>query len=147
MDPSKLERQSLKNEENPAQFLHDFQRKWKEETGSEWNTNEASKALFKLYVNNAMPKEVQSKLNQVVGLMKLDWPVFSEHIIHYVEQCRADKTKQEEQSKLLAGKLTQLQTEELTKNIKKDREKAKYQAAVTTTTSDAKTEPPPEPKV
>ena len=63
MDPSKLERQSLKEGENPAQFLHDFQRKWKEETGSEWNANEASKALFMLYVKNAMPKEVKSKLN------------------------------------------------------------------------------------
>ena len=50
MDPSKLERQSLKEGENPAQFPHDFQRKWKEETGSEWNANKASKALFMLYV-------------------------------------------------------------------------------------------------
>ena len=78
--------------------------------------------------------------------MKMEWPVFAEHIIHYVEQYRAEKTNQDKQSKMLAGKLTQLQIGELTKNIKKDREKGKYQAAVTTAMPEAKVEPSPEVK-
>lgn len=92
---SKLQRQTLKDGENPAQFLHEFQRKWKEETGSNWNTNEASKALFKLYVKKAMPKEVRNKLNQVVGLMEMDWPVFSEYIMwtHTELKSRAKKNR------------------------------------------------------
>lgn len=93
-----------------------------------------------------MPKEVQNKLNQVVGLMKMDWPVFSEHIVHNVDTCRAENSSQEEQSRMLSAKLTQIQIGELTKNIKKDRDKTKYQASVTTTASEIKSDPAPEVK-
>lgn len=98
MDPSKLERECLKDDVSPLQFLHEFQRKWKNETGSEWNANESSRSLFMMYVKNAMPKEVQNKLNGVVGLMKLEWPIFSEHIVHYVDVYRAEKRALEEQN-------------------------------------------------
>lgn len=117
MDPSKLEKEYLKEDDSPFQFLHEFRRKWKAETGSEWNANEASKSLFMLYAKNAMPKEVQVKLSGIVGLMKMDWPVFTEHIVHYVDAYRAEKRAVEEQNKLLAGNLTRLQIE-LTKQKK-----------------------------
>ena len=129
MDPAKLEKECLKDSDSPSQFLYNYQRMWKDETGSEWDSNESTKALFMLYVKNAMPKEVQDKLNAVVGLMKMDWPVFSEHIIHYVKAHRAEKQALEDQSKMLANKLTQLQIGELAKQ-KKERERPKPQAAV-----------------
>lgn len=91
MDPTKLEKECLKDDDSPSQFLHNYQRMWRTETGSEWDSTESTKALFMLYVKNAMPKGVQNKLNGVVGLMKMTWPVFSEHIIHYVNEHRAEK--------------------------------------------------------
>lgn len=104
MDPAKLEKETLKDGESPTQFLHKFQWRWKIETGSEWNANESPKALFMLYVKNAMPKEAQKKLNHLVGLMKLEWPVFVEHIVHYVEAYGEQKQNLEKQDKMLVGK-------------------------------------------
>lgn len=57
-----------------------------------------------LYVKNAMPKEAQKKLNHLVGLMKLEWPVFVEHIVHYVEAYGEQKQNLEKQDKMLVGK-------------------------------------------
>ncbi|KAM9750875.1 uncharacterized protein ACNS7B_007856 [Menidia menidia] len=71
-DPTKLKEECLKDGESPAQFLHKFQQMWKAETGSEWDEQESTKALFKMYVKGAMPKEVQAKLDGVVGLIKMD---------------------------------------------------------------------------
>lgn len=122
MDPSWLEREVLKEGECPSKFLHNFQRKWSDETGSAWNVNGISEMLFKLMLKKAMPSEVQKRLNNVVGLMKMDWPLFSEHIVHYVELCRREKRQVEETNKQLANKLMETQLEELTKQ-KKDKDK------------------------
>ncbi|XP_056879085.1 uncharacterized protein LOC130519563 [Takifugu flavidus] len=130
----------LKEEENPSQFLHNYQKTWKSETGSEWDSTETTKALFMMYVKNAMPKEVQTKLNGVVGLMKLTWPVFSEHIIHYVNAYRAEKQALEDQKKMMVNKLTQLQIGELAKQ-KKEREKNKTQAVVKAANPEPEREP------
>ncbi|KAM3622627.1 uncharacterized protein V6R79_001318 [Siganus canaliculatus] len=132
MDPTKLEGEALNETECPAKFLRDFQRKWKEETGSVWNANNTTQSLFKVMVKKAMPLEVQRRLENVVGLMKMEWPMFSEHVVHFVEQCRKEKLKEETVNKQLANKLTQLQLGELSKQ-KKD--KAKTQAPVMTLTS------------
>ncbi|XP_056895269.1 uncharacterized protein LOC130529193 isoform X2 [Takifugu flavidus] len=140
MDPAILEKESLKEEDSPSQFLHNYQKMWKSETGSEWDSTETTKALFMMYVKNAMPKEVQTKLNGVVGQMKLTWPVFSEHIIHYVNAYRAEKQALEDQNKMMANKLTQLQIGELAKQ-KKEREKPKPQAAVRAANPEPEKEP------
>ena len=129
MDPSKLDGEALKDGESPSKFLHDFQRKWRDETGSAWNANDTTKSLFKVMVKKAMPQEVQKRLDNVVGFMKMEWPLFSEHIVHHVENYRKEKQKEEEANKHLANKLTQLQLNELTKPKK---EKAKAQAPVVT---------------
>lgn len=131
MDLSKLEGEQLKDDEYPLKFLHNFQRKWKEETGSAWNANNTTESLFKMIVKKSLPQQVQKKLEEVVGLMKMDWPLFSEHVVHHVEQCRKEKRELEEQNKQMASKLTQLQLGELTKH-KKDKDKAKTQAPVVT---------------
>uniref|UniRef100_A0A0E9T3N0 Uncharacterized protein n=1 Tax=Anguilla anguilla TaxID=7936 RepID=A0A0E9T3N0_ANGAN len=41
--------------------------------------------------------------------MKMEWPMFSEHIIHHVEQHRKEKKDADEQSKQLTSKLAQMQ--------------------------------------
>ncbi|XP_029686437.1 uncharacterized protein [Takifugu rubripes] len=140
MDPTKLEKESLKEEDSPSQFLHSYQKMWKTETGSEWDSTETTRALFMMYIKNAMPKEVQVKLNGVVGLMKMTWTVFSEHIIHYVNAYRAEKQALEDQNKILANKLTQLQIGELAKQ-KKEREKHRPQAAVRAADPEPEKEP------
>uniref|UniRef100_A0A672GYV7 Hook microtubule-tethering protein 1 n=1 Tax=Salarias fasciatus TaxID=181472 RepID=A0A672GYV7_SALFA len=119
----------LSDTECPAKFLRDFQRKWREETGSAWNVNETTQCLFKVMVKKAMPQEVQKRLEGVVGLMKMEWPLFSEHVVHFVEQCRKEKQREDDLSKELTNKLTQLQLGELCKQKK---EKAKIQTPVVT---------------
>ncbi|KAL7382642.1 hypothetical protein ABVT39_025623 [Epinephelus coioides] len=84
-DPSKLEGKTLGENECPSKFLHTFQKKWKEEKGEAWNANKTTQSLFKMMVKKAMW--------YVVGLMKMDWPLFSEHIVHHVELYRKDKKR------------------------------------------------------
>lgn len=129
MDPSKLDGERLKDDECPTKFLINFQKKWRDETGSAWNTNDTTKSLFKVMIKKTMPPEVQKRLDNVVGLMKMEWPLFSEHIVHHVENWRKEKKREEEANKNLATKLTQLQLNELTKAKK---EKSKTQAPVVT---------------
>ncbi|KAL7391691.1 hypothetical protein ABVT39_012960 [Epinephelus coioides] len=127
-DPSKLEGETMGEDECPSKFLHNFQKRWKEETGEAWNANKTTQSLFKMMVKKAMPEEVQRRLEGVVGLMKMEWPLFTEHIVHHVELYKKDKKKKEEDDKQLANKLTQLQLGELSKQVKKEKEKAKIQA-------------------
>lgn len=54
-----------------------------------------------------MLQKVQKHLDNVVGLMRVDWPVFSKRIIHHVEQWRKEKCTVEEQNKQLTNKLMQ----------------------------------------
>ena len=128
MDPSKLEGERLRDEECPAKFLRSFQNKWREETGGAWNENSTTESLFKVMAKKAMPQEVQKRLDNVVGLMKMDWPLFSEHLVHHVENVRKEKQKEAEVNKSLASKLTQLQLNDL--HSKQKKEKTKIQAPV-----------------
>ena len=130
MDPTKLEGEMLKDGECPAKFLHAFQTKWREETGNVWNINDTTKSLFKVMVKKAMPQEVQKRLDNVVGLMKMEWPMFSEHLIHHVETTRKEKMREEEANKHMVNKLTQLQLQELSNSAKQ--KKNKIQAPVIT---------------
>ncbi|KAL7369448.1 hypothetical protein ABVT39_005278 [Epinephelus coioides] len=136
-DPSKLEGETLGENECPSKFLHTFQKKWKEETGEAWNANKTTQSLFKMMVKKAMPESVQQRLEDMVGLMKMDLPLFSEHIVHHVERYRKDKKKKDEEDKQLANKLTQLQLGELSKLVKKEKEKSKIQASVVAATQAA----------
>ena len=119
MDPSKLEGEKLKDGECPAKFLRAFQKRWREETGSNWNSNNTTESLFKVMVKKALPPEVQKRLDNVVGLMKMKWPLFSEHIIHHVEGVRKEVQMREEANRNLASKLTELQVSELNARQKK----------------------------
>lgn len=107
---SKLEGETLKDNVCPSKFLHTFQRRWREETGSACNTNLTTERLFKLMVKKAPPPQVQKCLDEVVGLMTMQWSLFSEH----VELYRKEQKEKEEQARQLSNKLTQLG--ELTKN-------------------------------
>ncbi|KAL7384710.1 hypothetical protein ABVT39_007187 [Epinephelus coioides] len=150
-DPSKLEGETLGENECPSKFLHTFQKKWKEETGEAWNANKTTQSLFKMMVKKAMPESVQRRLEDVVGLMKMDWPLFSEHIVHHVELYRKDRKKKDEEDKQLVNKLTQLQLGELSKLVKKEKEESKVhapmvaatQAAPPTIQPQAPLQPPP----
>ncbi|KAL7405332.1 hypothetical protein ABVT39_027323 [Epinephelus coioides] len=80
-DPSKLEGETMGEDECPSKFLHSFQKRWKEETGEAWNANKTTQSLFKMMVRKAMPEDVQRRLEGVVRLMKMDWPLFSYYIL------------------------------------------------------------------
>ena len=49
MDPSKLDGEVLKDDKCPSK-LHVFQRRWRDETGGAWNTNNTTQRLFMLMV-------------------------------------------------------------------------------------------------
>lgn len=66
----------LKDDECLLNFLHIFQRKWKEETGNAWNANNTTESLLKPIVKKSLPQQMQKKLEEVEGLMKMDWPFF-----------------------------------------------------------------------
>ena len=70
---------------------------------------------------------MQKRLDSVVGLMKMDWELYSEYIVHYVEQYRKENKQQEEQSRQVSQKLAQLQLGELTD---KKKNKGKIQAPI-----------------
>ncbi|KAJ8411114.1 hypothetical protein AAFF_G00181490 [Aldrovandia affinis] len=72
LDPSKLEGEQLKEGESVPKFLHTFQRRWREETGSPWNANDTTQNLFKLMLKKSLPQQVQKRLDEVVGLLKMD---------------------------------------------------------------------------
>ena len=134
MDPSKLDGEKLKGDECPTKFLHAFQRRWRDETGGAWNTNNTTQRLFMLMVKKAMPQNVQKCLDGVVGLMKMDWPLFSEHIVHHVDNCRKEKQEADDLNTQLVNKLTQLQLGEL---YKQKKDKSKTQAPVITAPAQA----------
>ncbi|KAL7381604.1 hypothetical protein ABVT39_008376 [Epinephelus coioides] len=52
-DLSKLEGETLRDDECPSRFLHNFPRRRKEETGEAWNTNKTTQSLFKIMVIKA----------------------------------------------------------------------------------------------
>lgn len=71
MDPGQLEHMTLKEDDNVVKFIHEYQDKWKEETGGTWDETDTSKGLFKLMLKKCLPKcllQVQSSLDEVVGL-------------------------------------------------------------------------------
>ncbi|KAJ8278258.1 hypothetical protein GJAV_G00085650, partial [Gymnothorax javanicus] len=122
-DLSRLEGEELQEAESVQKFLHTLQCRWREETGGPWNANVFTEHVFKLMVIQNLPQPVQKRLDNVVGLMKMEWPMFSEHIIHYVGLHRRAKKNLDERTKQLAMELTQLQLEELTR-LKKNKKKA-----------------------
>lgn len=68
MDPSRLEGEVLKVDDCPSKF---FQRKWKDETRSAWNTNTTTESLYNVMVKKRM--------------------MITEHITHLVKKWRKDK--------------------------------------------------------
>lgn len=86
IDPSKLEVERLNKDECVQKFLHSFQRRWRKETERPWNDNITTDNLFKLMVKESMPWPVQKCLGSVVGLMTIDWPLITEHIVNQVEK-------------------------------------------------------------
>lgn len=65
--------------------------------GSTRNNNDIAQNVFKPMVKMLPP--VQKGLDGMMGLMKLGWPLFLEHIIQYVEQHRREIKEAEEQNK------------------------------------------------
>ncbi|KAL7381215.1 hypothetical protein ABVT39_002233 [Epinephelus coioides] len=90
------------------------------------------KVLLTYVAGKQITQEIFTEAN--VGL---DWPLFSEHIVHHVELYRKDKKKKDEEDKQLVNKLTQLQLGELSKLVKKEKEKSKIQAPMVAVTQAA----------
>lgn len=84
----------------------------------------------KIVQSEDIPLEVQKRSVNVVGLIKMKWPLFSKHLIHHLKSVRREKQEKEKPSKHLACKLAQLQINELSTKQKED--KGKTQVPVIT---------------
>lgn len=79
-----------------------------------------------------MPPEVQKSLENVIGLMKIYWDTFAEHIVPHVDEHRKEKRAHKEQTNQLAIELTHLQLTELTNRQRKTKAPVQVQAPVMT---------------
>lgn len=70
-----------------------------------------------------MPLEAQKRSVNVVGLINMKWPLFSEHLIHHVKSVRREKQEKEKANKHVACKLAQLQVNKLSTKQKEDKRK------------------------
>lgn len=82
MDLGQQEHMTLQEDENVVKFFHEYQSRWKEETGGTWDETDTSKGLFKLMLKKCLPEQVQISLEEVVGLNTMSWDTFKAHIIH-----------------------------------------------------------------
>ncbi|XP_072906899.1 uncharacterized protein [Hemitrygon akajei] len=122
VDPKALKRELLGDTENPAAYVENQLKKWRLETEQEVENNLFLNSLFRQSILDAMPPQVKSKLEEVVGLSSLTPQAFSDHVVHAVEKYRRDKRKLAEQQEEVLRKLLQMQLEELKK---KDKDKSK----------------------
>ncbi|XP_072899088.1 uncharacterized protein [Hemitrygon akajei] len=131
VDPKALKGELLGDTENPAAYVENQLKKWRLETEQEVENNLFLNSLFRQSILDAMPPQVKSKLEEVVGLSSLTPQAFSDHIVHAVEKYRRDKRKLAEQQEEVQRKLLQMQLEELKK---KDKDKSKKMLPAITST-------------
>ncbi|XP_072880626.1 uncharacterized protein [Hemitrygon akajei] len=131
VDPKALKGELLGDTENPAAYVENQLKKWRLETEQEVENNLFLNSLFRQSILDAMPPQVKSKLEEVVGLSSLTPQAFSDHVVHTVEKYRRDKRKLAEQQEEVPRKLLQMQLEELKK---KDKEKSKKMLPAITST-------------
>ncbi|XP_072924035.1 uncharacterized protein [Hemitrygon akajei] len=129
VDPKALEGELLGDTENPAAYVENQLKRWRLETEQEVENNLFLNSLFRQSILDAMPPQVKSKLEEVVGLSSLTPRAFSDHVVHAVEKYRRDKRKLAEQQEEVQRKLLQMQLEELKK---KDKGKSKKMLPATT---------------
>lgn len=125
MDPGKLEVVKLQEDENVMTFVQSFQDKWRNETGAKWDSSAASVGLFKMLLKNALPEEVQKKLEEVVGLSSMEWTTFMAHITHHVEQYRKLKKEAIDATETLLTQLYKAQLGEITRTKQDEKERKK----------------------
>ncbi|GCC38026.1 hypothetical protein chiPu_0016537 [Chiloscyllium punctatum] len=68
MDPQALRGDPLGESENPAAYLEKQLKKWKLETEQDIETNQLLTTMFRNSIIEAIPSQVRSRLEEVVGL-------------------------------------------------------------------------------
>ncbi|KAJ8384798.1 hypothetical protein AAFF_G00197850 [Aldrovandia affinis] len=99
IDPKSLKGEMLRETENPAAYLHRQLKYWKQETEREPEGDPLMTTMFRNSVLEAMPQQVKSKLEDVVGLNSKTHREFCEHVTHAVEKYQKDEQKLKEQEK------------------------------------------------
>lgn len=91
VDPKTLKGHSLGDTENPAAYLEGQLKKWRLETEQGIDGNELMVTLFRAAIVDAMPAQVKSRLEEVVGLSTTPHIQFRDHLVHAVDKYRKDK--------------------------------------------------------
>ncbi|GCC23201.1 hypothetical protein chiPu_0001595 [Chiloscyllium punctatum] len=121
MDPQALGEDPLGESENPAAYLEKQLKKRRLETEQDIETNQLLTTMFQNSIIEAMPSQVRSRLEEVVGLISsMSRQEFRDHVAHAVESFRKDKEKRSEQQEEVQRKLAQMQLEELKKKEKRE---------------------------
>ncbi|GCC28039.1 hypothetical protein chiPu_0006465 [Chiloscyllium punctatum] len=132
MDSQALRGDPLGDNENLAAYLKRQLRKWRLETEQDIEGNQLLTTMFRNSIIEAMPSQVRSRLEEVVGLTSsMSHQEFRDHVAHAVERFRKTKEKLSEQQEEVQRKLAQMQLEELKK---KEKEKGKKSFLVRITT-------------
>ncbi len=112
-DSGFLKGEPMGESEIPTSYIQRQLRRWKEELERDPEQDIVLTALFRTAIVEAMPAEVKSKLEDMVGLNSKSHKEFRDHVVHAMEQYRKRGLKMKRQEKELQKKLTQLQLEEL----------------------------------
>ncbi|KAL7373516.1 hypothetical protein ABVT39_008522 [Epinephelus coioides] len=113
VDPKALRGEPFTETDNPATYINNFLKRWRQETEQDIGQSQVLTTLFRDSVTDALPTPVQSKLRDVVALTTMPHRQLCDNVIHTVERHRKDEQRMKEQDREVQRKLAQLQLGEL----------------------------------
>ena len=113
VDHKALRGAPLTETDDPATYISNQLKRWKQETEEDIERSLLLTGLFRDSVIDALPIPVQSRLRDVVGLTTMPHRQFCDNVIHVVDRHRKDEWRVKEQDREVQRKLAQLQLSEL----------------------------------
>ena len=109
---------SLKDDENPRNYVSTCYQKWGQITGRNAEGNKMELAFLREKIMKGLPVWVRNRLDDVVGLSSFSRQTFTDHVSHHVECFRKKERALKAQDEEAMRKLTQIQLMESFKNNK-----------------------------
>lgn len=112
-DPQALKGEPLMETESPGAYIAKQLRRWRQEMEEDIENSPMLTSLFRNSVVEALPVQVRSRLEEVVGLTSMPHDQFRDNVVHAIEKHRREEQRLVEQEKSVQRKLAQLQLGEL----------------------------------
>lgn len=127
-------------EEGTMEYLKRAANLWAKHTGSRHDAGEANHALWRRQCIKGLPKSFQDSLEEVVGLNKLGYSLWVEHVDHHCCRYQVKKDQEEEELKALNKRLLRQQVAKGDEEINKSKAKTKQMPVVHTQVEALKTD-------